>query len=114
MRISDWSSDVCSSDLANAPTSGLYRNPGWRKGLPGARSGVSNGNRIHEPAACPARDLERATATVSVSPRLAPHTIRYKQLGRASFRERVCQSVLVSVVAVSLKKKLHALSTHKS
>src|SRR3546814_18911319 len=31
--------------------------------------------------------------------------IRWSQIGRASCRERVCQSVYISVVAVSLKKK---------
>src|SRR3546814_12304862 len=32
-------------------------------------------------------------------------TMALKQIGRASCRERVCQSVLISGVAVSLKKK---------
>src|SRR3546814_16503404 len=33
------------------------------------------------------------------------------EIGRASCRERVCQYVSISVVAVSLKKKKHTLST---
>src|SRR3546814_16418195 len=34
-----------------------------------------------------------------------PHTMAAAEIGRASCRERVCQYVTISVVAVSLKKK---------
>src|SRR3546814_19227933 len=71
MRISDWSSDVCSSDLiSDQPRSAgrlLRRQP------------EQGGGR--------------------------PQGARGEQIGRASCRERVCQYVEISVVAVSLKKK---------
>src|SRR3546814_20152280 len=34
MRISDWSSDVCSSDLHNAPEAGRHRRKGGRTSFP--------------------------------------------------------------------------------
>src|SRR3546814_13410651 len=40
---------------------------------------------------------------VAADPRI--DALRDKKIGRASFRERVCQYVKISVVAVSLKKK---------
>src|SRR3546814_19715369 len=36
---------------------------------------------------------------------VAPDPVESVEIGRASCRERVCQYVLISVVAVSLKKK---------
>src|SRR3546814_5272272 len=74
MRISDWSSDVCSSDLllpAPAP--------------PACRTALSDNRRRHEDHRwdwLPARRLP---------PRLV--SIRGRQIGRASCRERVCQYV---------------------
>src|SRR3546814_20313889 len=69
MRISDWSSDVCSSDLV-------------------------------------ARRRWRATA-LGTSCRLIRFLLslpaRHHEIGRASCRERVCQYVSISVVAVSVK-----------
>src|SRR3546814_3725389 len=69
MRISDWSSDVCSSDLTVAI---LY-------------SPVSNRERI--PVSIGYRETQRATTirVYSIFPR--------NQIGRASCRERVCQYV---------------------
>src|SRR3546814_8246670 len=69
MRISDWSSDVCSSDL-RSPLDRL---------LAGAQQ------------------LRRRTVLA--------HQVVAREIGRASCRERVCQYVSISVVAVSLKKK---------
>src|SRR3546814_16587538 len=129
MRISDWSSDVCSSDLA-------YRRAQlWR----------DIKNRIHElvdgkqltplwiideaqnlppeffrdfPAflnfAFDARDLitvwlvghPSLAQTLERAPYAALHSrIQVPELGRASCRDRVCPSVSIAVVAVSLKKK---------
>src|SRR3546814_18463802 len=78
-RISDWSSDVCSSDLALAP--------GYR-------------------VSCSERDilvLEREKRNRTTW-----------QIGRASCRERVCQYVSLSVVAVTLKKKEHKDASTRS
>src|SRR3546814_12064705 len=76
MSISDWSSDVCSSDLQSAGHRG--------------RTGLSvPGPPRHSPAMNEQREIFD----------------RRVQIGRESCRERVCQYVSISVVAVSLKKK---------
>src|SRR3546814_18654664 len=91
MRISDWSSDVCSSDLGQAPT----RTTAVMAGI-GIRLA-----RLHlrQPLGRVRTQLPASVRTVRAAP-----AIRVLQLGRASCRESVCQSVKVSVVAVSLKK----------
>src|SRR3546814_5652571 len=66
MRISDWSSDVCSSDLA-----------------PRAREVILVHRREIEP-----RDMDAAAIGA-----LQPGEHRHQQIGRASCRERVCQYV---------------------
>src|SRR3546814_11454889 len=87
MRISDWSSDVCSSDLPTAatlaPGHGAEFMPALAELLPGLV--VEFGG---EGAAADARRIGLGDA----------------EIGRASCRERVCQYVWNSVVAVSLKK----------
>src|SRR3546814_16196084 len=93
MRISDWSSDVCSSDLAG-----------------GGRISDRRGcNRRRRPA-----PLARAEAGLlgigrggMESDVLAPRQPRgaRREIGRASFRDRWWQYVYLSVVAVSLTKK---------
>src|SRR3546814_3380533 len=62
MRISDWSSDVCSSDLQAFPRALRDLRPGREPGWGGKPDRAS---RHHDPC----------------------------QIGRASCRERVCQSV---------------------
>src|SRR3546814_13331488 len=81
MRISDWSSDVCSSDLVHAArldgqALGLRRT----LNLPGISVRVS--------------EMLDSLARVGGEAARAP-------TGRASRRERVCQYVSISVVAVS-------------
>src|SRR3546814_18731727 len=74
MRISDWSSDVCSSDLrVRLPALEFLERVNVR---------VLAVERSHEAE----RDLPIGL-----------------EIGRASCRERVCQYVWISVVAVSLK-----------
>src|SRR3546814_13571468 len=87
MRISDWSSDVCSSDLA--------------------------GRRLTEPSAGPLfgstwEEDDIASGTIYVLRSLSDHPFvseHRQQIGRAACRERVCQYVETSVVDVSLKKQ---------
>src|SRR3546814_8235583 len=71
MRISDWSSDVCSSDL--------------RETEPEEAKGARLGNS----------DRGRAGLRVIDEVPIAVHTRRilHAQIGRASCRERVCQYV---------------------
>src|SRR3546814_13039922 len=84
MRISDWSSDVCSSDLVID----AYRSPGTAP------------NVEHLFPSPPATAMARWA-----SDRLEAVGTTGSEIGRASCRERVCQYVSISVVAVSLKQK---------
>src|SRR3546814_11132013 len=77
MRISDWSSDVCSSDLPAGQFGDAFHLVG-----DGAELFVEGD----------AFQLLRV------------------EIGRASCRERVCQYVSISVVAVSLKNKIQSHS----
>src|SRR3546814_5015909 len=90
MRISDWSSDVCSSDLAGF----AHHRDGSRHAGPDAV-----GNPAHAPGGdgCLWRRCRTGAAAGSVP---------VAQIGRASCRERVCQYSWNSVGAVSLKSKI--------
>src|SRR3546814_15886142 len=74
MRISDWSADVCSSDLS----------------IP---------DRPHDVAGIDADGFPVGSHRSLV---LLPADV---EIGRASCRERACQYVYISVVAVSLQNK---------
>src|SRR3546814_17678316 len=89
MRISDWSSDVCSSDLpaARSAGGGGAGGPAWQRGRGSA--GVDRPGRRAHPACGGSSSLRPDRAGT---------------IGRASCRERVCQYLSLSVVAVSLKK----------
>src|SRR3546814_20296117 len=110
MRISDWSSDVCSSDLL--PLRYATRVPGDGFGVPGGDWGRDPLCR-YGPFRAQGGGPELVDAGLSVpdaqlygSGRAAArHTRSGREIGRASCRERVCQYVSISVVAVSLKKK---------
>src|SRR3546814_16478280 len=78
MRISDWSSDVCSSDLK--------------------RNFVDTGLCAELIALI---EANRRPSTIADDN--GDRYFRPSEIGRASCRERVCQSVLISVVAVPLK-----------
>src|SRR3546814_11072389 len=82
MRISDWSSDVCSSDLRASPCDAARSIQRCDRRFPVAR------------VLRPARPPRRSAA--NPEPR--------SEIGRASCRERGCQYESISVVAVSLKK----------
>src|SRR3546814_14155634 len=124
MRISDWSSDVCSSDLAGAaadPATALGTQAltlgmmdEGTKALNASQlaeaqerlgADISTGADadrtyvgIYTPSANLAPSLDLLAAVVK-NPAFAP------AIGRATCRERVCQYVSISVVAVPLKKK---------
>src|SRR3546814_16818604 len=87
MRISDWSSDVCSSDLMSAFYDRIYD--------------VLVSTTIVESGL----DIPSAnTLVVHRADRFGLAQLS-QQIGRASGRERVCQYVYISVGGVSLKKK---------
>src|SRR3546814_19378697 len=110
MRISDWSSDVCSSDLAVLP---LFETLGWLEERLSARDWLV-GDRLTE------ADIRLFTTLVRFDPvyhghfkcnlrRIADYPALHAftgrmmevEIGRASCRERVCQYVEISVVAVA-------------
>src|SRR3546814_11614206 len=98
MRISDWSPDVCSSDLEHLIEAGLTRFACFS--LPEAQT--NRWARERESAYC--RLLQRDGLPVNIYRGLETSAPLW-EIGRASCRERVCQYVSISVVAVSLKKK---------
>src|SRR3546814_1919680 len=96
MRISDWSSDVCSSDLH--PAVGLQSE---RTALPVADDAAGTlhhgGNR---------QVVIRLQAAVYYRVDLPRRELRIGEIGRESCRARVRQYVLIQVVAVSFNKKI--------
>src|SRR3546814_13110069 len=89
MRISDWSSDVCSSDLSlpcHPPSCQCLGDQPPRVVAPEQRDEAAH-----------ARPGARSEQRLIERPE--------PELGRASCRERVCQYVSISVVAASLKQK---------
>src|SRR3546814_3342958 len=79
MRISDWSSDVCSSDLNATPTRRM-------------RTGTSTRGPMTAAKATGEARPKAAIATAIASSKLLPEAVKAK-IGRASCRERVCQYV---------------------
>src|SRR3546814_17377748 len=110
MRISDWSSDVCSSDLLAAEC-------GWGPGRAGNRQGERQNETTHEDPlfaqGASSADRSGIASGVREASWVVRHS-RYKkglsrgvreQIGRESCRDRGCKYVESSVVDGSLKKK---------
>src|SRR3546814_16925017 len=98
MRISDWSSDVCSSDL---PGTAAAR-------LAALRVAVLDFDAVGELRVEPAvvLDQRRLRRARQDAHHLCDGVCRQlREIGRASCRERVCKYGLVSGVAVLLKKQ---------
>src|SRR3546814_20468549 len=109
MRIRDWSSDVCSSDLAVAKIEGK---PLWRLLAERYNDGAYDETVMVYPGGgyyYPGKGLDRLKDEMrgyrDQGYRVVKMKIGGAESGRASCRERVCQYVYISVVAVSLKKK---------
>src|SRR3546814_16041218 len=110
-RISDWSSDVCSSDLApalqRARAKVLQQHVAFRDevadhGPPLFRAQIDGDHLL---VAADAGGVERLAlnAFAHAADRIALRNL--DPIGRASCRGRVCQYVWISVGAVTLKKK---------
>src|SRR3546814_18054892 len=100
MRISDWSSDVCSSDL-------LLIVAIWDAAVLSSRvtAGELTFSSFDPHVAMAGSEATGLIFAVSCfSGFEATAIFRDEAIGRASCRERVCQYVCISVVAVSLKK----------
>src|SRR3546814_15089444 len=101
MRISDWSSDVCSSDLlVRQHEDGRVVGHLCYLRQDDERWQQHPGHRSHRPNH--AHHVLVQQLRVLCPPVVL---VRDGKIGRASCRERVCQYVSISVVAVSLKKK---------
>src|SRR3546814_11503032 len=125
MRISDWSSDVCSSDLpARRWAPAGRRGASCRPGAPRRPTGVSASGRknrfrrealgceplsvraelVEAPFFLSAREKEKEDG-LSTSPGRTGVAFRCGQIGRASGREEVGPYGCIAVDAVALKKK---------
>src|SRR3546814_11800665 len=98
MRISDWSSDVCSSDLEKQPWLESDDEPvGWSeaKGDDSARTmkAIILEEAIARLASAESKRLREKVKWVLEKERTDISGIRVLQIGRASCRERVCQYV---------------------
>src|SRR3546814_17505309 len=104
MRISDWSSDVCSSDLATAlpaPTVSKILKMLAKGGLVESRRGVNGGYVLtRRPEDISAAEIIAAldgpvALTACVDGAVGDCNVESlcPQIGRASCRERVCQYV---------------------
>src|SRR3546814_20608488 len=96
MRISDWSSDVCSSDL------------------PGTRTGLGRGHEIALlplaiVVAAPEAGVGAWVNGLSLASLAFLGGLAVDEIGRASCRERMCKYVENSVDAVTLKKKQYSV-----
>src|SRR3546814_9106995 len=98
MRISDWSSDVCSSDLYSRPQLGENIGKAARAML---NFGLVEMRLVSPRDGWPNPDAGPSAAGADV------------EIGRASCRERVCQYVSSSVVAGSLTKNTNNTYIHR-
>src|SRR3546814_1345765 len=82
MRISDWSSDVCSSDLLGAKAAGSP--PGRRNGLVSLIPGpaASRNGRVRVDSASPAPDNGRPSAGVAQAGEPEP-TVRHRGIAQS-------------------------------
>src|SRR3546814_5622715 len=80
MRISDWSSDVCSSDLETV------------RRIQSGRSDASQGQQYEPEPLRQSGRIYRSCEQSKECPDACPSGYR-RQIGRASCRERVCQYV---------------------
>src|SRR3546814_13196223 len=99
MRISDWSSDVCSSDLP-AGTIAKIITVATQKG--GAGKTTTSMNVAADFAR---RGYRALVVSADKQGSAVAWAAAASEIGRASCRERVRPYVSISVVAVSLKKK---------
>src|SRR3546814_17259076 len=110
MRISDWSSDVCSSDLARPLEREAYRASGAGDTLQGIAA-VDRGIAVRHAEG--GDDDLAGIHVVDADARLVALNLHQPlvdckgtdAIGSASCRDRVCQYVSISVVAVSLQTK---------
>src|SRR3546814_19840942 len=97
MRIIDWSSDVCSSDLGIVPTAIAVSRTAWER-LPAEYKTMLEELR-------PEAQRLVIDAYTEADARWIPAFKEAGQIGRDPGRERVCQEVEISVAGVCFKQK---------
>src|SRR3546814_15421747 len=106
MRISDWSSDVCSSDLPLGLGLRLRCNGFLDAALGQPAFLLQPLPKLIQLHRGVAPEVEIVPGLPEIGgAAIAPAPCARVQIGRASCRERVCQYGYISVVAVSLQKK---------
>src|SRR3546814_20386998 len=110
MRISDWSSDVCSSDVGRrrpAPEPAAADAAAFAAGRIRGRFVLNTATTItmHAQRGFPLLEVLVATALLAAGPALAFATVRAARSEERPWRESVWQYVEISVVAVALKNK---------
>src|SRR3546814_19334331 len=112
MRISDWSSDVCSSDLAFAARRGAVLDIAIELaavGEGGADAFAQHDARAVVDAKAEGFDIALQQLALGAGAQVVEAQLiglhvgvvgEDVEIGRASWRERVCQDVSISVVAV--------------
>src|SRR3546814_13638893 len=97
MRISDWSSDVCSSDLPS-----IFTKSGIMVGLGEGREEV---HQVMDDLVGRRRLHDHRPVSAAHAEACQGRSFRHAgEIGSASCRERGCQYWSISVVAVALKK----------
>src|SRR3546814_20455558 len=114
MRISDWSSDVCSSDLGSASVPRRFAiGDEVAKDAGRAADAARPVDEVEEIAAAHTRSelfddhdvaVARQAGTAALQGVAIDAVAARPKLGRASCRERWCPYVWTSVVAVTIKK----------
>src|SRR3546814_20286657 len=108
MRISDWSSDVCSSDLELTRSEAQAKIERLKVAIASAECEF-NGARLTLGASFGMAVMMEADSGESLIARADADMYANKhsgQIGRAACRESGCQYVNLSVVALALKKKI--------
>src|SRR3546814_16400293 len=105
MRISDWSSDVCSSDLTACMGRSAVLDIGAAQLVITERTHEPWDLGVFESMGLAPRRARFVLVKSRMYCRPVFEPISQAQIGRASCRARVCQYVLISVVHLSLKKK---------
>src|SRR3546814_12098057 len=116
MRISDWSSDVCSSDLTGADigaerrTDAAQRRGGGSQAFDEAHAGGGEAERQQEETGHVDEEIVGDARACEVGYCFAIEgdaegAMRNNPIGRSSGRERVCQKGKITGVDVSIKKK---------
>src|SRR3546814_14920013 len=103
MRISDWSSDVCSSDLASDAVEYDIADPAFHP---------FDWDSMRMLGAVLDRRIARLQTGTGAPADASDEYLAALEIGREACRERVCQYVYISVVAVSLNKKTNRSYKH--